>query len=97
MKDANEILRQKEADLARVRREVESLRIAAGLITDEEPNSEDLDPSSNQPGGGREINAEEEVRHPAEATGTDGLFSTVIPQRARRWSVLRHRRSPAVD
>ena len=40
MKDAHAILRQKESDLTRVRREIESLRIAACLLeeTDNFPN-----------------------------------------------------------
>jgi hypothetical protein len=39
MKDAYEVLYQKEADLTRIRKEIESLRMAAELIGDE-----DLDP-----------------------------------------------------
>jgi hypothetical protein len=35
MKDAYEVLKQKEADLSRVRREVESLRIVAPLLLDD--------------------------------------------------------------
>jgi hypothetical protein len=35
MKDAYEVLYQKEADMARVRREVESLSIAASLLADD--------------------------------------------------------------
>jgi hypothetical protein len=35
MRDAYEVLKQKEADLARVRHEVESLTIAARLLTDD--------------------------------------------------------------
>jgi len=35
MKDAYEVLYQKEADLVRVRQEVESLRIAASLLNDD--------------------------------------------------------------
>ena len=35
MKDAYELLHQKEADLARVRKEIESLKIVASLLTDD--------------------------------------------------------------
>ena len=35
MKDAYEVLYQKETDLVRVRQEVESLRIAASLLSDD--------------------------------------------------------------
>jgi len=34
MKDAYEVLQQKESDLARVRHELESLRITASLLSD---------------------------------------------------------------
>ena len=42
MKDAYLVLEQKEADLARVRQEIESLRIVASLLekTDDLPDSE---------------------------------------------------------
>ena len=36
MRDAYELLYQKEADLVRVRQEIESLKIAASLLTDEQ-------------------------------------------------------------
>ena len=35
MKDINEVLRRKEADLQQLQREVEALRIAARLLSDE--------------------------------------------------------------
>jgi hypothetical protein len=41
MKDINEVLRQKELDLARVEAEVEALRVAAALLSDDHQASED--------------------------------------------------------
>ena len=41
MKDPYEVLGQKVADLARVRQEIDSLRIVASLVDD--PNSNDSD------------------------------------------------------
>jgi hypothetical protein len=41
MKDAYEVLYKKEADLARVRREVDSLTIAAKLLIDDESGISD--------------------------------------------------------
>ena len=35
MKDAYEVLQQKEADLARVRHEIESLQVVASLLSDD--------------------------------------------------------------
>jgi len=71
MKDAYEVLYQKEADLARVRQEVESLRIAASLLND------DASAEGSGPGSSRRspMSAGEAgvAAHPeAAATGTDG-------------------------
>jgi len=68
MKDAYGVLEQKEADLARVRREIESLRIVASLLekTDDLPD--------------------------LEATGTDGLFSSVATTRSSLWKALKRAR-----
>jgi hypothetical protein len=65
MKDAYAVLEQKEADLARVRQEIESLRIVASLLekTDDLPD--------------------------LEATGTDGLFSSVATSGSSLWKVLK--------
>jgi len=40
MKNAYEVLQQKETDLARVRHEIESLWIVASLLADESPSEE---------------------------------------------------------
>jgi len=37
MKSIEEVLRAKEEEILRVRKEVEALRIAAGLLTDQDP------------------------------------------------------------
>ena len=68
MKDAYAVLAQKEADLARVRQEIESLRIVASLLekTDDLPD--------------------------LEATGTDGLFSSVAATRSSLWKALKRAR-----
>jgi hypothetical protein len=68
MKDAYTVLEQKEADLARVRQEIESLRIVASLLekTDDLPD--------------------------LEATGTDGLFSSVATTRSSLWKALKRAR-----
>jgi hypothetical protein len=68
MKDAYAVLEQKEADLARVRQEIESLKIVASLLekTDDLPD--------------------------LEATGTDGLFSSVATTRSSLWKALKRAR-----
>jgi hypothetical protein len=89
MKNAKDILRQKEADLARVRREVASLKIVADLLADDDSNVEDLNLSSDKAGGKLLTNAEEAIDAPAEATGTHGLFSSFSDQLPKRWNVLK--------
>jgi len=79
MKNAYEVLQQKETDLARVRHEVESLRIVAPLLSDDSEEmtkkraksaEETLDPSSEK------------------ATGTDDLGSSMNPApRPRSWNI----------
>ena len=68
MKDAYAVLEEKETDLARVRLEIESLRIVASLLekTDDLPD--------------------------LEATGTDGLISSVATTRSSLWKALKRAR-----
>lgn len=85
MKDAYELLYQKEADLVRVRQEIESLRIAVSLLAD--------DASADDPGAG----TDNTVKRPAEAalvaqseaaaTGTDGLATR--PRQPNFWEFLK--------
>jgi hypothetical protein len=77
MKNAYEVLQTKETDLARVRHEIESLRIVASLLSDELP-SEELTKKCAR-------SAEETSEPDSEkATGTDGLFSSMTLE-ANRW------------
>ena len=72
-KDTRELLQQKEADVARVHGEIESLKIVAPLLS-EELASDELPKT-------RAGSAAEEARDSddrSKATGTDGLFSSVI-------------------
>ena len=83
MKDAYETLKQKEADLSRVRNEIESLRIVASLLVDD-LNS---DPSDKP----YLVSAENSDNlHPdLKQTGTDGLFSSIATPRPSLWNVLK--------
>ncbi|HKW17083.1 MAG TPA: hypothetical protein VJO35_06210 [Terriglobales bacterium] len=89
MKSAKDILRQKEAELARVRHEVESLKIVVGLLADGDPTVKNLNQTSEEPGENRVANAEKALDAPAEATGTHGLFASLADQRPKRWNVLK--------
>jgi hypothetical protein len=85
MKDAYAVLEQKEADLARVRQEIESLRIVASLLVDD-LNSNDSDQTHL-------ISAEKTDDLPdLEATGTDGLFPSVATSRSSLWKALKRAR-----
>ena len=83
MKDVFEVLQQKEADLTRVRHEIESLKIVASLLSDELP-SEELTKKRTR--------SAEETSDPGseKATGTDGMFSSMnSARRSRFWNPLK--------
>jgi hypothetical protein len=85
MKDAYEVLEQKEADLTRVRQEIESLRIVASLLVD--------DPNSNDWRQTHLVSAEKTDGLPdLEATGTEGLSTSVAISRSGFWSALKRAR-----
>lgn len=86
MNNAYEVLYKKETDLARVRHEIESLWIVASLLSDELP-SEELTKK-------RARSAEETWDPGSEnATGTDGLFSSINPApRPRFWNTLKRQK-----
>jgi len=87
LKDARELLRQKEADVARVRHEIENLKIVAPLL------SEDL--ASDELTKTRASSAAEEASDSDDlpkATGTDGLFSSLIANpRPTFWKLLKRK------
>lgn len=82
MKDAYQLLEEKEADLARVRREVESLQIVRPLLSDDANTEPD---TSKKRDNSTEI--EEEERLEVHATGTDGRAASESKQRF--WNVLK--------
>jgi hypothetical protein len=87
MKDVNRILQQKEAELNRVRHEIESLRIVASLLVDSEnPGRSENAVSAESPVFAEKANG---THADLEPTGTDGLFSSITTQRSSVWSVLR--------
>jgi len=84
MKDAYEVLYQKEADLARVHREIESLTVVASMLADD-------DSSFFSPNGQNRKPAEKALPpcSDIEATGTDR--PTPILRRSRFWGSLKRR------
>jgi hypothetical protein len=88
MKNAFEVLYEREADLARVRLEVESLTIVASLLTEDESSS--FDPGLGAEGQNKK-RAEKVTSLPsgAKSTGTDSR--SAIPRRAGFWGSLTRR------
>jgi len=85
MKDAYEVLCQKEADLARVRKEIESLTLSAQLLSDDELSY--FAPSSVPDEHGRKPAQKATSPDP---TGTDG--KPFVWPRSGFWGSLRIRR-----
>ena len=80
MKDVNELLTQKEAEVARVRKEIESLQMVLPLLADDAAEAEpERKPVSNVQGDASEASS------PVQATGTDDLFSST-KSGSRFWS-----------
>ncbi len=82
MKDAYQILRHKEAELARIRHEIASLRIVAPLLCDDSHS----DPHQENEHSGP---VPSELKSDSGATGTDDLFSFTSAPRPGIWNVLR--------
>jgi hypothetical protein len=83
MRDVYEVLRQKEADVARVRHEIESLLLTASLLRDQ-PTSDNLDAHRESP---TETGSEHDPD--SKAIGTNGLVSSVSDSRPRFWRVFK--------
>jgi hypothetical protein len=86
MKNVFEVLQQKEADLTRVRHEIESLRTVASLLSEELP-SEEMTRKFGR--------SEEEIldSDAEKATGTDGMFSSLDgAARPSFWNTLKRQK-----
>jgi hypothetical protein len=87
LKDARELLWQKEADVVRVRHEIENLKIVAPLLSEELPSDE---LTKTRVGSVAEDARASDER--SKATGTDGLFSSVIGNpRPTFWTLLKRK------
>jgi hypothetical protein len=87
LKDARELLRQKEADVARVRHEIENLKIVVPLLS-EELASDELTKTRADSSVEKERNSDDR----SEATGTHGLFSSLIANpRPAFWKLLKRK------
>lgn len=89
MKDAYEVLYKKEAEVARVRREIESLNMVASLLADDQLSF--FDAPGSDPDEQNKKPAEKEISLPAAtaATGTGGR--STIRRRTGLWGSLKRR------
>ena len=87
LKDAGELLRHKEAYVARVRHEIENLKIVAPLLSDELASDE-----LHKAGPDSAAQEAQDSDDLSKATGTDGLFSSVIANpRPAFWKLLKRK------
>ena len=83
MKDVFLILRQKESDLARLRIEIDSLRLVAPLLAEETSRENEIDLASSE--------SEESFPDP-QHTGTDGPLSSFGNSESRFWGLIKKSR-----
>ncbi len=83
MKDVYLLLRQKESDLARLRVEIDSLRVVAPLLTEEPDQEQEVSVASSE--------SEESFSDP-QSTGTDGPLSSIGNSESRFWGLMKRSR-----
>jgi len=90
MKDAYEILRLKEAELARVRKEIDSLNIVARLLS----NDGTSDNAVPKTGEAAPSSLSDTISRLADSASTnvDGLFSSIESSRSGFWDSLKRAR-----
>ena len=93
MKNAYEVLNERETELARIRKEIESLNIVARLLEDEddgETGSNILGQSSEDSNGSsRSLNETISRLSDAAATSAETMFSSAAESRPKFWSALK--------
>ena len=77
MRDAYDVLKQKQADLARVRQEIESLRIVAPLLL-EDLNSDQSEKTDSDEKIDNLLQIVRQKDADLGATRADGLFSSIF-------------------
>ena len=90
MKDACEVLQQKQTDLARVRKEIDSLNIVVRLLSDDDSSDNPIQKSNEAPPS----SLSDTISRLSEsaATNVDSLFSTVEKSRSGFWGSLKRAR-----
>jgi len=89
MKDAYQVLQQKEGDLARVRKEIESLTIVAALLADSEGSSDDPGSTCGDSNKRPSSSASETISPHFDSEIDDGLFSSFATSGSKLLSALK--------
>lgn len=82
MKNVYEVLRQKELELARLEKEVEALRVAAPLLSDDKSEILQAEGTTNKPALTATAPAQQPIRIPQPAVAA---AATPQPARAAGW------------
>ena len=91
MKDAYEVLQQKQTDLARVRKEIDSLNIVARLLSDDDTSDNPIQKPKEAPPSSLSDTISR-LSDSGPATNVDSLFSTVETSRSGFWGSLKRAR-----
>jgi len=85
MKNVYEVLRQKELELARLEKEVEALRVAAPLLSDDKEAA--IEATNNKPTLAASTPAQQPIRipQPAANTAPQPARAAGWEDRAKRW------------
>jgi hypothetical protein len=87
MKDAYEVLQQKQTDLARVRKEIDSLNLVARLLSDDDTSDNAMQkPEESAP---RSLSDTISRLSDSAAANVDSLFSTVETSHSGFWGSLK--------
>jgi hypothetical protein len=83
MKDAYEVLQQKQMDLARVRKEIDSLNLVARLLSDDDTSDNPI----QKPEEGPPSSLSDTISRLSDsaAKNVDSLFTTVETSRSGLW------------
>jgi len=87
MKDAYELLHQKESDLARVRKEIESLNIVAPLLAEDRTSNDETENSDPTP-----LSETISRLSDSAATNADNMFTSATKSRPGFLSALKRAR-----
>jgi hypothetical protein len=90
MKDAYEVLQQKQTDVARVHKEIDSLNIVARLLSDDDTSDNPIQKPNEAPPSSLSDTISQ--LSDSAATNVDSLFSTVETSRSGFWGSLKRAR-----